>query len=170
MCNTYPFSHCNNGCTNVPQCYVIRTFPVLLRYWYNTFQILIQRSIVQTRIRIACRMETGQPFPKSTIIQSNVLRQFSASHWLTFGVINLQRSFSHVFVGSLKHCASHVGGKKRLSGKKRDVVLPCLLLLISRAACKERVQHTRFELRTFSSPYGLLGSLVRAYVWKGPII
>jgi len=27
--------HCNNGCTNVPQCYVIRTLPVLLNVCFH---------------------------------------------------------------------------------------------------------------------------------------
>ena len=27
--------HCNNGCTNVPQCYVIRTLPVLFIRQYS---------------------------------------------------------------------------------------------------------------------------------------
>jgi hypothetical protein len=29
ICNTYCFFYCNNGCTNAPQCYVIRTLPLL---------------------------------------------------------------------------------------------------------------------------------------------
>ena len=28
--------HCNNGCTNAPQCYVIRTLPVLLEIAAST--------------------------------------------------------------------------------------------------------------------------------------
>jgi hypothetical protein len=30
ICNTYCLYPANNGCTNAPQCYIIRTLPVLL--------------------------------------------------------------------------------------------------------------------------------------------
>jgi len=33
------FVHCNNGCTNAPQCYVIRTLPVLYPFLFFLFII-----------------------------------------------------------------------------------------------------------------------------------
>jgi hypothetical protein len=41
MCITYCFFHCNNGCTNAPQCYVLCT--LLLLY---VFHILCNRLII----------------------------------------------------------------------------------------------------------------------------
>ena len=43
--------HCNNGYTNAPQCYIIRTFPVLL--YINFFCLMIETEVVQERSLIS---------------------------------------------------------------------------------------------------------------------
>ena len=40
-------SHCNSGCTNAPQCYVIRTLPVLFLFMYSSWALLQKSSFPQ---------------------------------------------------------------------------------------------------------------------------
>ena len=44
ICNTYCFSTASNGSANAPQCYVIRTLPVLFRLNLQQVQILGSRT------------------------------------------------------------------------------------------------------------------------------
>jgi len=46
LCIIYCFFHCNNGCTNVLQCYVIHTLPVFSLPHLSTLQTLMYSYLI----------------------------------------------------------------------------------------------------------------------------
>jgi hypothetical protein len=55
-CNTYCFFNSNGGCTNAPQCYVIRTLPVLLP------KVNLRMSFRYQLLAISCLMYVTEYF------------------------------------------------------------------------------------------------------------
>ena len=143
---------------NVSHTYIACLVAVLT----EPLHILTQRFIAQTQIRIVCRMKTGQSSRKEHDCTIKCVKMILCIALAEFPGDKPATQFLPRLCGKSKALCITRRKKRGHSEKKRGVVLPCLLLLIPRAACTERVQYTPLLLRTLGSPYGHLGSIVRA--------
>ena len=54
--------HCNNGCTNAPQCHVMSTLPVLLPFFGSAWKVVIKELLVKVGPSIRKVQDRGPAF------------------------------------------------------------------------------------------------------------
>jgi len=72
--------HCNNGCTNAPQCYVKRTLPVLIYIlYYFTARTVKSTKLYTVNLRGNCVFdsENDSALCRSTLLKFGFLNEFN---------------------------------------------------------------------------------------------
>ena len=87
--------HCNGCCTNAPQCYVIRTTPVLsIRYLHRYARLQKKLTIIASlRSKVSCNQSTCAPITRAPVIADVCLFYESMTHVLLVSLPH-RRTFS----------------------------------------------------------------------------